>query len=39
MPFSGAGKGDYLGKNYKRVAEVWMDEYKEYVYKNRPHYR
>ena len=38
-PFSGAGKGDYLGRNYKRVAAVWMDEYAEYVYKNRPHYR
>jgi len=38
-PFSGAGKGDYLGRNYKRVAEVWMDEYKEYLYKNRPHYK
>jgi len=38
-PFSGAGKGDYLGRNYKRVAAVWMDEYAEYVYKHRPHYR
>jgi len=38
-PFGGAGKGDYLGKNYKRVAAVWMDEYAEYLYKNRPHYR
>ncbi|XP_054732261.1 N-acetylgalactosaminyltransferase 6 [Anastrepha obliqua] len=25
-------KTDYLHKNYKRVAEVWMDEYKEYIY-------
>ncbi|KAH8349739.1 hypothetical protein KR084_004889 [Drosophila pseudotakahashii] len=25
-------KGDYLHKNYKRVAEVWMDEYKNYLY-------
>ncbi|EDW73589.1 uncharacterized protein Dwil_GK16570 [Drosophila willistoni] len=24
--------GDYLHKNYKRVAEVWMDEYKKYLY-------
>jgi len=38
-PFSGAGKGDYLGRNYKRVAAVWMDEYAEYIYKKRPHYR
>jgi len=38
-PFSGAGKGDYLGRNYKRVAAVWMDEYAEFVYKKRPHYR
>lgn len=26
-------------QNYRRVAEVWMDEYKEYLYKRRPHYR
>ncbi|XP_001352715.1 N-acetylgalactosaminyltransferase 6 [Drosophila pseudoobscura] len=25
-------KGDYLHRNYKRVAEVWMDEYKNYLY-------
>ena len=38
-PFSGAGRGDYLGRNYKRVAAVWMDEYAEYVYQKRPGYR
>ncbi|XP_023342320.1 N-acetylgalactosaminyltransferase 6 isoform X2 [Eurytemora carolleeae] len=38
-PFGGAGRGDYLGRNYKRVAAVWMDEYAEYVYQHRPHYR
>lgn len=38
-PFGGAGRGDYLGRNYKRVAAVWMDEYAEYVYEKRPHYR
>ena len=38
-PFSSMGFGDYLSKNYKRVVEVWMDEYKEYVFKKRPHLR
>lgn len=26
-------------QNYRRVAEVWMDEYAEYIYMRRPHYR
>ena len=38
-PFPNPGVGDYLGRNYKRVAEVWMDEFSEFVYKRRPHYR
>lgn len=29
-------KTDYVHKNYKRVAEVWMDEYKEYIYEHSP---
>lgn len=27
-PFPNPGVGDFIGRNYKRVAEVWMDEYK-----------
>jgi len=38
-PFPNPQKGDFVGRNYRRVAEVWMDEYKEYLYKRRPHYR
>ncbi|UYV60158.1 GALNT10 [Cordylochernes scorpioides] len=38
-PFPNPGLGDFVGRNYKRVAEVWMDEYKEYVYLRRAHYR
>ncbi|CAB3406863.1 unnamed protein product [Caenorhabditis bovis] len=36
MPFKNAGMGDFVSRNYKRVAEVWMDEYKEILYKHRP---
>lgn len=38
-PFPNPQHGDFVGKNYRRVAEVWMDEYAEYLYKRRPHYR
>ncbi|KAK6637460.1 hypothetical protein RUM44_007877 [Polyplax serrata] len=38
-PFPNPGIGDFVGKNYRRVAEVWMDEYAEYLYLRRPHYR
>ncbi|RZF38814.1 hypothetical protein LSTR_LSTR000517 [Laodelphax striatellus] len=38
-PFPNPGLGDFVGRNYRRVAEVWMDEYAEYLYKRRPHYR
>jgi len=38
-PFPNPGIGDFMGRNYKRVAEVWMDEYKEYLYERKPYYR
>ncbi|KAL7300852.1 hypothetical protein TKK_0006410 [Trichogramma kaykai] len=38
-PFPNPGRGDFLGKNYKRVAEVWMDEYAEFIYRRKPHLR
>ncbi|KAK9876631.1 hypothetical protein WA026_014010 [Henosepilachna vigintioctopunctata] len=38
-PFPNPGKGDFVGRNYKRVAEVWMDEYAEYLYMRRPRYK
>ena len=37
MPFPNDRVGiDFLTKNYKRVAEVWMDEYKQYIYDRNP---
>lgn len=27
---------DFVSKNYKRVAEVWMDDYKKYLYQRDP---
>ncbi|ELU14019.1 hypothetical protein CAPTEDRAFT_197005 [Capitella teleta] len=38
-PFPNPGVGDFVGRNYRRVAEVWMDEYAEFLYKRRPQYR
>ncbi|KAK3782729.1 hypothetical protein RRG08_037728 [Elysia crispata] len=38
-PFPNPGVGDFVGRNYKRVAEVWMDEFADYIYRRRPHYR
>ncbi|KAI5732458.1 hypothetical protein M8J76_000430 [Diaphorina citri] len=38
-PNPNPGIGDFVGKNMRRVAEVWMDEYAEYIYKRKPHYR
>uniref|UniRef100_A0A336L7D7 Polypeptide N-acetylgalactosaminyltransferase n=1 Tax=Culicoides sonorensis TaxID=179676 RepID=A0A336L7D7_CULSO len=35
-PFDNPRKKDFLTRNYKRVAEVWMDEYKEYLYMRHP---
>ena len=28
--------GDFQSRNYKRVAEVWMDDWKEHLYKRMP---
>ncbi len=36
VPFPNPGVGDFISRNYKRVAEVWMDEYKKHLYKRRP---
>eukprot|EP00049_Salpingoeca_infusionum_P026288 m.24821 g.24821 ORF g.24821 m.24821 type:complete len:607 (+) comp8642_c0_seq2:78-1898(+) len=33
------GTGDTINRNLNRVAEVWMDDYKELYYKIRPHHR
>nr|XP_036226747.1 N-acetylgalactosaminyltransferase 6-like [Bactrocera oleae] len=30
------GTDDYQGKNFKRVASVWLDEYQEVLYKHNP---
>uniref|UniRef100_A0A5S6QVU0 Polypeptide N-acetylgalactosaminyltransferase n=1 Tax=Trichuris muris TaxID=70415 RepID=A0A5S6QVU0_TRIMR len=39
VPFENPGIGDFLSRNYKRVAEVWMDEFKEYLYQRNPSIR
>uniref|UniRef100_A0A0N5AB49 Polypeptide N-acetylgalactosaminyltransferase n=1 Tax=Syphacia muris TaxID=451379 RepID=A0A0N5AB49_9BILA len=36
VPFPNPGVGDFISRNYRRVAEVWMDEYAEHLYKSRP---
>ena len=28
---------DYVGRNFKRIAEVWLDDYKEILYNTEPH--
>jgi polypeptide N-acetylgalactosaminyltransferase len=39
VPFPNPGVGDFISRNYKRVALVWMDEYAEHLYKRNPSIR
>ena len=36
MSFSVPGGHDVIGMNHYRIAELWMDEYKEYYLKHKP---
>ncbi|XP_055371858.1 N-acetylgalactosaminyltransferase 6-like [Condylostylus longicornis] len=36
VPFKNPRSNDYLHKNFKRVAEVWMDEYAKFIYDRDP---
>ncbi|VDN05730.1 unnamed protein product [Thelazia callipaeda] len=36
VPFPNPNVGDFISRNYRRVAEVWMDEYAEFLYKRKP---
>lgn len=38
-PYSHPGGGDVVVRNSIRVAEVWMDDYKELFYARQPHAR
>ncbi|XP_064454869.1 polypeptide N-acetylgalactosaminyltransferase 11-like [Ornithodoros turicata] len=38
-PYTIPGESDSHGRNTRRLAEVWMDEYKELLFKERPHLR